>query len=79
MLPEGLDHLPGTVEDVVLFVLPGIEQHDYAPGEMSETTDVSTKPQPSTPPHPPAPGILGTQHRRLGKQTQKGSLATEGN
>lgn len=35
-----LTRLPGTVEDVVLFVFPGIEQHNHAPGEMSETTDL---------------------------------------
>lgn len=28
-------HLPGTVEDVVLFVFPGIEQHHHTPGGMS--------------------------------------------
>lgn len=34
LLSEDPDNLPGTVEDVVLFVFPGVEQHDHTPGEM---------------------------------------------
>ena len=52
-------HLPGTVEDVVLFVFPGIEQHDHTPGEMSETTDFSTKPQLPQELQAPRPGSWG--------------------
>lgn len=41
VLPEAQTYLPGTVEDVVLFVFPGIEQHDHTPGEMSERRDLA--------------------------------------
>ena len=57
-------HLPGTVEDVVLFVFPGTEQHDHTPEEIRQTTGLA--PSHSSPRrHPGHLGIPVTQHREL--------------
>ena len=66
--PRAQTHLPGTVEDVVLFVFPGIEQHDHTPGEMRKAAQLQH--QAAAP-----PGAPGSCSDRL----TGASLVTEGN
>lgn len=71
-------HLPGTVEDVMLFVFPRIEQHDHTPGEMSETTASAPTAAPPGAPRPSGNCSHPAEEAARWSKLGEAPLATEG-